>query len=122
VVGSTPVTGFVQNVQVRLLRQGSGDKRTPLLPTGELANLATSQLVNARQIQRVFGGGGVGPTGRAQPAGAAVATHQDHVAHGDRERPVHGLSLRQVGDTQRLPNRWLAQDSDGAGPGVAGTA
>ena len=104
--------GFVQQVEVRPLRQRPGEEDALLLPARQLADLAVREISHADPVETVHGQAAVTPGDPAQQAKLTVKPHLDHVDHAGREIPIDAGPLRDIGDPAALLAKRFAIDRD----------
>ena len=113
---STPVTGSSSRYRARPRRRSPGRGRhgDAGRPTGRRSGLRAVE--HPDPLERRRDGLAIGPAGLPERPQARVAAHHRHVPHGHRERPVHELGLRDVGDPTRRCPRGGPEDLDRPGP------
>ena len=106
---------LVHEVNVGLLSEGAGDEDALLLSAGELPDLAGRELGHADVFESATGDVSLLAAGATEPAEAAVGSHEDGFHDVDREVPIDGGTLRDVGDATTSFFNWLSLDLDVAG-------
>ena len=102
---------LVKQEEFRLLAQRAGEEDPPLLPAGELADVAAFVLGHADLLERVAGAVLVFFTGPAEET-FERPPHQHHVPHGHREVPIHRLGLRNIRHIPPRLDRGSAEHLD----------
>ncbi len=105
---------FVEQVQVRLGREGPAEEHAPALAAREGADLASILTGHADGLEGLLDSLPIGCRRRSAEPDERHATHHHHVAHRDRERPVDELGLRHIGDPPRLAAGRAAEHLDRA--------
>ena len=90
---------FIEQQEVRLLRQRARDEHATLLATGQFTDLAFGQLLQPNLSERAGDRVAVGGLRPPQEAQTSVAPHHHDVLHRHREVPVDQLRLRRVADS-----------------------
>lgn len=97
--------GFIEQEDMRFLRQGTGDEGALLLATAESADLAILEVEQVHRGEGSFDDFVVVTRERAPPAEIRVSAHLDEAAHGDGEVPINVATLAERASPQCGP--WV---------------
>ncbi len=107
--------GLVQKIELGVAGEGTGQKDTPSLATGQGTDLPLHGIAHPDGIQGRPYTLAIGRARLAAEPEPCVAPHHDDLADGHRELPVHGLRLREIGDRPTRGTGWAAEHRDPAG-------
>jgi len=103
---------LVHEVELRVLREGPGQKDPLLLAARQLADLPIREVAESDAIEAGQPALAMAPADGAEPADLAVEPHARDVEGGDREVPVDRLTLRHVPDAGASLGERLAPELD----------
>src|SRR5438477_6903367 len=106
---------LVEQKDVCVLCEGTGQKSALLLAAGEGANLPFGQIVKADRTERVVHSLSVCFSETPPDAEAHVPAHLDHAARGYREIPIDHAALRQIGDVGIRSDFSMTAENDDSG-------
>ena len=107
-----PGKGLVQEIQIRLLRQGPRQKHALLLPARKLPDLAMGEARHPDPLETGHGAGAVARPDPPQEAQFAGETHHHDIEHASREIPIHTGALWHIGNPRAPLVQRTAQACD----------
>jgi hypothetical protein len=107
--------GFIHEVELGVLGEGSCEEDALLLSAGELADLAVGEVADADVFEGFMGGGLLFFTDAVEPAECAVGAHGDDIEGAYGEVPIDAFALGDVADEVSLFGVGLSVDVDPAG-------
>jgi len=104
--------GFVEQEDIRSLREGAGEEDALLLAAGEHADLAFRERQEVQFVQGRLHAFAVAGLGAAEETERGEAPLLHDFAHGDGKVPIHHLPLWQIGQARQHVLRVRVADAD----------